>query len=118
LNSEKKAAMRCFREALKLDAYYSEIWSDLGKIIIKDGLAEKALPYLQHAYKVTGDVPGINYLLASFFLHTGNAEKAYKHLSSAISMEKEIFNEFLELLPKELMTKKIKKLLESNDLLY
>jgi hypothetical protein len=43
----------------------------------------KALPYLEHAYKVTGDVPGINYLLASFYLHAGNNEKAFRHLSIA-----------------------------------
>ncbi|MBK9391527.1 MAG: tetratricopeptide repeat protein [Bacteroidetes bacterium] len=117
LNGEKKAAMHCFREALKLDAYSSETWSDLGRIILKDGLAIKALPYLEVAYKVTGDVPGINYLLAAFFLHTGNNEKAYKHLSSAISVEKETFNDFKEFFPKELLNRKMKKLLESNDLM-
>jgi tetratricopeptide (TPR) repeat protein len=110
--------MRCYREALKLDAYYSEIWSELGKIVLKEGLAVKALPYLELAYKVTGDVPGINYLLAAFFLHTGKAEKAFKHLSSAISVEKETFNDFSEFFPKNLLSRKMKKLLEANDLVY
>ena len=44
----------------------------LEQIILKDGLVSKALPYLEHAYKITGDVPGINYLLASFYLHAGH----------------------------------------------
>jgi len=110
---EKKAAIRCFREALKMDAYYDEVWADLGKILLKeDGLVEKALPYLEHAYKVTGDIPGINYLLAAFYLNSGNNEKAYKHLSLAIDLDKDLFSDFEELFPSKLYTKKIKKLLE------
>jgi len=114
---EKKAALRCFREALKLDAYYDEVWADLGNIIIKDGLAEKALPYLEHAYKVTGDLPGINYLLSSFYLHTGNNEKAFRHLSIALNLDKELFAEFEDIFPRERFHRKIKKLLEGNGLI-
>jgi len=114
---EKKAALRCFREALKLDSYYDEVWADLGGIILKDGLAVKALPYLEHAYKVTGDVPGINYLLASFYIHSGSNEKAYRHLSLALNLDKELFREFEDIFPAELFTRKIKKLLESNKLI-
>ena len=68
---EKKAAMRCFREALKLDAYYDEVWADLGKIIINENLVSKALPYLEHAYKITGDIPGINLPLVVFLSSFG-----------------------------------------------
>ena len=114
---EKKAALKCFREALKLDSYYDEVWADLGAIILKDGLALKALPYLEHAYKVTGDVPGINYLLASFYLHTGSTEKTYHHLAIALNLDKELFAEFEEIFPAKLFTRKIKKLLESNNLI-
>lgn len=109
---EKKAAMRCFREALKIDAYYDEVWADLGKIIIREKLVKKALPYLIHAYKVTGDIPGINFLIASFYLHSGQAEKSYKHLAIALDLDDELFNEFEELFPVELMSRKIKKLLK------
>jgi len=109
---ENKAAMRCFREALKLDAYYDEVWIDLGKIIIKEDLIKKAIPYLQHAYKVTGDVPGINFLLSSFYLHTGYTEKAFRHLAVAIDLGKDIFNEYEDLFPRELYTRKIKKLIK------
>jgi tetratricopeptide (TPR) repeat protein len=114
---EKKAALRCFREALKLDSYYDEVWADLGSIILKDQLAVKALPYLEHAYKVTGDVPGINYLLASFYMHAGNNEKAFRHLSIALNLDKEIFQEFEDIFPPSLYSRKIKKLLETNNLL-
>ncbi len=109
---EKKAAMRCFREALKLDAYYDEVWADLGKIILKDDLVLKALSYLEHAYKVTGDVPGINFLLASFYLHTGSGDKAFRHLSLAIDLDGELFKEFKDIFPEKLLTKKIKRLLK------
>ena len=114
---EKKEALRCFREALKLDSYYDEVWADLGTIILKDGLFLKALPYLEHAYKVTGDVPGINYLLASFYLHSVKTEKAYRHLSIALNLDNELFPEFEEIFPYELFTRKIKKLLGNNKLL-
>ncbi|MCX6320738.1 MAG: tetratricopeptide repeat protein [Bacteroidia bacterium] len=113
---EKKAAMRCFREALKLDAYFDEVWADLGKIIIKDDLVMKALPYLERAYKVTGDVPGINFLLSSFYLYTGSAEKAFRHLSLAVDPDKDLFKEFEDIFPPELQTRKIKKLLKGSSL--
>jgi tetratricopeptide (TPR) repeat protein len=111
---EKKAALRCFREALKIDAYYDEVWADLGKIILKDNLVGKALPYLEHAYKITGDVPGINFLLASFYLLTGSNEKAFRHLSLAVDMNGEIFKDFEDLFPPELYTRKIKRLLKES----
>jgi len=114
--NEKKAALRCFRESLKLDAYYSEVWSDLGRIILYDGFMDKALPYLEKAYKVIGDVPGINYLLASFYLHEGLMEKTYRHLSLALDADKELFREFHDIFPVHLFTRKIKKLLEGYNL--
>jgi len=114
---EIKAALRCFREALKLDAYYDEVWSDLGRIILVENLTRKAIPYFEHAYKVTGDVPGINYLLASFYIHTGTADKAFRHLVMAVQMDKELFSEFLDIFPPGQLSRKIKKFLESNNLI-
>jgi tetratricopeptide (TPR) repeat protein len=113
---EKKAAMRCFREALKLDAYYDEIWIDLGKIVLKEELVHKAIPYMEHAYKVTGDIPGINYLLSSFYLLTGNSDKAFKHLALAINADKDLFADFEDIFQPELFTRKIKKLLKDQGL--
>ncbi len=115
--NEKKAALRCFREALKLDSYYDEVWSDLGNIILAEGYFLKAIPYLEHAYKITGDIPGINYLLASFYLHAGNPQKAFRHLSLAIDMDKDLFTEFINLFPQSLCSRKIIKLLGENKLI-
>jgi len=117
LKGEKKVALRCFREALKLDSFYDEVWTDLGKIILSDGFISKALPYLEQAYKITGDVPGINYLLASFYLYSGNHEVAYLHLSNAIDMDKELYMEFADFFPVAILGKKITKLLEKNNLI-
>jgi tetratricopeptide (TPR) repeat protein len=110
---EKKAALRCFREALKLDIYYTEVWTDLGRIILYDGYVSKALPYLEKAYKIIGDVPGLNYLLASYYLHTCNMEGAQKHLTLALQADKEIFREFHDIFPVHIFTRRIKKILES-----
>jgi hypothetical protein len=62
---------------------------------------------------VTGDVPGIDYLLASIYLNTGSTDKAYRHLSLALNLDKELFDDFADIFPSVLFTKKIKKLLES-----
>jgi tetratricopeptide (TPR) repeat protein len=111
---EIKAALRCFREALKLDAYYDEVWAELGSIIQENRLTVKALPYLEHAYKITGDVPGINYLLSSFYLYSGNTEKAFRHLALALELDKDLFQEFENIFPESLIPRKIRKLLEDN----
>jgi hypothetical protein len=66
--------------------------------------------------KVTGDVPGINFLLSSFYLHTGNTEKAFRHLSLAVDPDKDLFKEFEDIFPTELLTRKIKKLLKGSSL--
>lgn len=115
---EKKAALRCYREALKLDAYYDDVWIDLGRMIIRDGFITRALPYLVQAYKITGDIPGINYLLASFYLHSGSPEKGFRHLSMALSIDKDLWTEFEEIFPVRLLTRKIRKLLDENNLPY
>jgi hypothetical protein len=75
-------------------------------------LVQKSLPYLVHAYKVTGDVPGINYLLSSFYLHVGAFEKAFRHLSNAIGLDRTLYSDFEELFPGKLITRKMKKLLD------
>ncbi len=117
VKAEKKAALRCYREALKLDAYYNEVWSDLGKIIIKEGYEGKAIPYLEKAYKIIGEVPGINYLLAAVHLHAGNTDKAHRHLSLALEADRDLFSDFSEILPVSKLTRKLRKLLGNNNLL-
>lgn len=108
---EKKPALRCFSEALKLDPYYDEIWADLGKIIFRENIVEKALPYVIQAYKSSGDVPGVNYLLSSLSLYLGKKEKAWRHLNIALSLNATLFYEFRMLFPYEMLTKRMKNLL-------
>jgi tetratricopeptide (TPR) repeat protein len=110
----KKEAMKCFREALRLDSFYDEAWADLGRVIVTENIIVKALPFVEQAYKVTGDVPGINYLLASFYLHTDKKEEAYTHLSSALRLDSKVFDEFRDLFPENLLDKKIRKIIEKN----
>ena len=114
---EIKQSLRCFREALKLDAYYYEAWIEIGKIILEDGVSAKALPYLLQAYKVTGDVPGVNYLLSAFYLISSENDKAFLHLSKAIENDKELFSEFNFIFPENQLTRKMKKLLEKHNLI-
>lgn len=111
-SGEEKAALRCFREALKIDVYYNEVWSDLGRIILNEGYIKRALPYLEKAYKIIGDIPGINYLLGAFHCHLGNTDKAFRHISLALSSEKEAFYEFRDIFPVKIHNRKIKRLFE------
>ncbi len=117
VRNEIKDSIACFRQALKLDPYYDEVWFDLGRIIRKEDLASRAISYLEDAYKVTGDVPGINYLLASFYLQTGSHDKAYTHLSLALEMDKDLFTDFSEFFPRSILTRKIIRLLKKNNLI-
>jgi tetratricopeptide (TPR) repeat protein len=117
LNREIKAAVKCFREALKLDAYFDEIWIELGKIIIAEDLTDKALPYLRKAHKITGDIPGINYLIAVLLLQKGMMKDSYNHLSAAITNDVELFEDFRELLPGKISNDEIRELLTKYGLL-
>ncbi len=109
---DKKAALKSFRDALKLDAFYDEAWADLARIIIAEGLISRALPLAEKAHKITGDVPGMNYLLASLYVYTGNYHPAFDHLSAAIELEPRLFEEYSDLFPETLLDKKIKNLLK------
>ena len=117
VNGEMKESLACFREALKRDPYYDDVWLDLGKIILKENIGGKAITYLEKAYKATGDVPGINYLLSACYIQAGNMEKAYKHLSLAVEIDPDLFPEFREFFPPDILTKRILALLNENDLI-
>ena len=112
LKGNKKAALKCFRDALKMDSFYDEVWVDLARTIIADGLISRALPIMEKAYKITGDVPGINYLMASLYMYTRNMHSAYLHLSAAIELEPKLFEEYSDLFPEKLADRKIKRLLK------
>ncbi|HVN59500.1 MAG TPA: tetratricopeptide repeat protein [Bacteroidales bacterium] len=112
MKGEKKECFRYFRDALRLDGFYDEAWADLARGIIGEELIIKALPLLEKAYKITGDVPGINYTLASLYLYKGNFQAAFRHLSDAIELEPSLLTEYADLFPETLTDKKIKKLLK------
>lgn len=116
-NLENKAALRCFREALKLDAYYNEVWADLGLLIMNENLTLKAIPYLEKASKVTGDVPGIRYLLSAIYLRTGQKKEALEQLSVALETDESLFRDFRHFFTKDIISGKIEELLTSSGLI-
>lgn len=117
IKGEIKSALSCFRESLKLDAYYDEVWVSIAKIIIRENLISRAIPYLEHAHRVTGNLPGIDYLLALLYLHHGDGEKSFIHLSMGIEIDRELFEEFRDFFPFRKSTRKINKLLRKNNLI-
>ncbi|MFN8241078.1 MAG: tetratricopeptide repeat protein [Bacteroidales bacterium] len=113
LEGDHAKAIQCFRESLKLDPFFSEVWIELGNLILNENLEGKALPLLEQAYKVTGDVPGINYLLAAFNLKRGDTETAAEHLAVALELDKELYSEFSVFFPENLLNRKIKDILKN-----
>ncbi len=109
LNS--KDAVRSFMSALKLDPFYDEVWIDMGRLIIAEVLYFKVLPLLLKALKVTGDVHGLRYVIASSYLYCGEADKCYYHLSKAMLLSDNSLNDFKELFPEYLLNENIKQLL-------
>ncbi len=98
LNNNPKRALRCFRESLKIDPYFNDAWIELGKIIVSEKMIEKSIPFLERANRATGDIPGINFLLGTFYYYTGLENEAEAHLSTAIKLDPDIFNSFNQLL--------------------
>jgi hypothetical protein len=58
----------------------------------------------------------MNYLLASFYMHSGFMDKAHRHLLLALDVDKELFRDFHDIFPVHIFNRKIKKLLESYNL--
>jgi tetratricopeptide (TPR) repeat protein len=111
ITGDRKKCIRYFRDAIKLDLFYDEAWADMARVIIGEGLVEKALPVMEKAYRITGDVAGINYTLASFYLYAGNFQAAYRHLKEAVELEPRLFSEYSDLFPETLADKKISRLI-------
>ena len=111
MKGDIKEALRHFRDALRMDAFYDEAWSDMARLIIGEELTLKALPVFEKAYRITGDLPGINFLMASLYLYAGKYQSAYNHLSTALELEPELFEEYKDLFPEAIADKKIKKLI-------
>jgi len=99
LKNNQKRAIRCYQEALKLDPYFNNAWFEIGKIIFEKNLIERTLPVIVKAHKIIGDLPGINYLMAAIYYHTGNKESAFSHLKTALIIDRNSFNIFREFFP-------------------
>lgn len=112
---ESKDAVRSFMSALKLDPFYDNVWKDMGQLIISEGLYFKVLPLLEKALKVTGDVHGLRYVLASSYLYGGQLDKCYYHLSKAMLLSDNSLNDFKELFPEHLLNDNLKQLLILKD---
>lgn len=108
---ENKDAVRSFMSALKLDPFYDNVWIDLGRLIITQGLYFKVIPLLQKALKITGDVHGLRYVIASSYLYCGEMDKCYYHLSKAMLLSDNTLNDFKDLFPENLLNDNLKQLL-------
>ncbi len=108
---ESKAALRSFMSALKLDPFYDNVWVDMGHLIITEGLYFKVLPLLLKALKVTGDVHGLRYVIASSYLYCGEVDKCYYHLSKAMLLSDNSLKDFRKLFPEHLLNENLKQLL-------
>ncbi|MGQ9621727.1 MAG: tetratricopeptide repeat protein [Bacteroidales bacterium] len=113
LKNNKKRALRCFRESLKLDPYFNDAWYELGKIVIEEKLITRTIPLLEKAYKIMGDLPGINYLMSSFYMHTSNTKSALIHLKKAINLDKKSFEKFRKFFPESTYNIDLKTLLNN-----
>lgn len=113
--NRQKDAVRSFMKALKIDPFYDVVWKDLGQLIISGGLYFRITSLLEKALRVTGDVHGLRYVMASSYLYCGETDKCYNNLSRAIVMSEESFLIFRELFPDHLLSEDIKQLLLLKD---
>lgn len=117
LKNNKKQALRSFRESLRLDPFYNEAWYELAKIVIEENQVQRTIPLLVKALKVIGDFPGINYLLATFYLLTGERSLALKYLRTAIDLDADAFKTFRNLFPVPVGDRNISRILKQNNLI-
>jgi tetratricopeptide (TPR) repeat protein len=99
-----KEALRCFRTTLKIDPYFDDAWLELGLIVSILDSFKSAIPLLEDARKVIGDVPGLSYILGSCYLHTEEYDEAMMTLTRAADLDEKLFSEFSSMFPEELLT--------------
>jgi tetratricopeptide (TPR) repeat protein len=105
-----REAVRCYIETLSLDGYYDEAWIETGIVMMMTGTYRGAIRLLKRAAKVSGDLPGIYFLLASAYLHTGNLTEAARNLIRAVRLDNELLEEYAVLLPEEKLTNAMRRL--------
>ena len=109
-------AARAYIEALRCDPFYDEAWRDLGNIIIAGDYYRHIISLLNRTLRMMGDVHGLQFLIASVYLYSGNNKMAEKHLSAALDSAPEEWDFFSELIPATLRTRSIRKLIDNKAL--
>jgi len=79
-------------------------------VVMMTGAYRGAIRILKKAAKISGDLPGIYFLLASAYLHTGNMKEATRNLVRAIRLDNELLEEYSVLLPEEKLTNAMRRL--------
>jgi tetratricopeptide (TPR) repeat protein len=103
-------ALRCFRTTLKLDPYFDDAWLEIGMIILFSESFKIAIPKLEEARKIIGDVPGLSYVLASCYLHLSDYDNGMMTLSRAADLDYKLFPDFTLMFPERLMTPELLQL--------
>lgn len=106
-------AARAYIEALRCDPFYDEAWMDLGSIIIAGSYYRHIIPLLKRTLRMMGDVHGLQFLIASVYLYSGNIKMAEKHLRAALDSAPEEWDFFSDLIPAAMHTRGIKKLIDN-----
>jgi len=78
--------------------------------VMMTGAYKGAIRILKKARRISGDLPGIYFLLASAFLHTGNLTDAARALIKASRLDNELLEEYAVLLPEDKLTNAMKRL--------
>jgi tetratricopeptide (TPR) repeat protein len=99
-----KEALKCFQATIKIDPYFDDAWLELGLIVTILNSFKSAIPLLEEARKVIGDVPGLSYILGSCYLHTQDYDEAMMTLSRAADLDEKLFDDFSSMFPDKLLT--------------
>jgi len=79
-------------------------------IILLSESFKTAIPKLEEARKIIGDVPGLSYVLASCYLHLSDYEEGAMTLSRAADLDYKLFPDFVSMFPEHLMTPELLQL--------
>jgi predicted Zn-dependent protease len=74
------------------------------------GAYTAAIRLLKKIKRISGDLPGIYFLLASAYLHSGKKTEARKALTVAAMLDDELFEDYAIILPEEMLTPAMKRL--------
>lgn len=108
-----KECFRNLKKALRADPFFDEAWIDMGNIIFESNASAKTLKYFEKAHRIVGDVPGLNYILASCHLAVNRTDEALADLIRATDADRELLDDFRFLYPDALLNDKIRDLIKT-----